>query len=347
MPRRKNEEQAKVAKLTEAELQAQLQAKQKEVEELRKRDQQAAKEQQKQLETRQIENLDKLIRALTEHEEKVKAARDLHEKRSGVVRPAVVAASDSQDRRSWSKHPSVVAEADKELKSKLQELESALALFRQGLELPYGCPQKLEAVKVFQAQHLKRLAEIAAYEKTADAENKKLQAKYEAEDALRLLNQEKSDRELKEKTAKIEAHDKQLVEKAHKNYSVWHKTLGALTALGICFAIAPAIPTTAAAYAILAGAALLGAYVGGSYRNSVIEAGKKYRFKEDVEAQQDQWYANDTIDALKAGVEAATWKGYFNSFGHAPSHNHPKEFKAGMIQAITQNEEVVKAIRNR
>ena len=329
MPRNRKDEQANVAKLTEAELQAQLEAKKKEVEELRKRDEEVAKERQKQLAKRQTENLDKLIEKLTEYENEVQTARDVHE------------------RRSSSKSPSVLAEADKELNSKLQGLDLAMILFRLGLELPYGCPKKLEEVKVFKAQHLKREADQAAYAKIADAENKKLQAKYEAEDALRLLNQEKADRELKEKTAKIEAHDKQLGEKAHKNYSVWHKTLGALTALAICFIIAPAIPTTAAAYAILAGAALLGAYVGGSYRNSVIEAGKKYRFKEDVEAVQDQWYAKDTTEALKAGVEAATWKGYFNSFGHAPSHNHPKEFKAGMIQAITQNEEVVNAIRNR
>lgn len=333
MPNNQTEERIKVAKLTAAELEAELASKQKEVDENNKREAELAAERAKQLLQRQTENLDKLIEMLVEHEQKVQTAKEDHEKRCTKA----------------NKRTAIIEQADKDLHSKLIELDSALALYRRGLELPYNCPRKLEEVKVFKAQFLKNEAEKDARQKAAAEESKKQQERWKAQDALYLLNQEKAAREKKEQETKIEAHDKQLNEKAAKNYSVWHKTLGAAIAVAVCFMISPALPVTAAAYAFFAAAALFGASLGQIYRTSVIDAGKSYRFKADVDNLQDYWKyrLEDKVSALKAGVEAASWKGYFNSFGNGPSYTHTKEFRAGMIQAVTQNEEVVKAIRNR
>lgn len=332
MPRHQNEEQEKVAKLTPEELAAKLAEKEKEVEALRKRDQEAAKERQVQLRKRQQENIDKLIEALTENETKVTAAKDAHERRCS--KPNV--------------RPATLTQADLDLRAKLNELESAMNLFRQNLELPYGCPRKLEEVKVFKAQYLKAEQEREAYAKISEEESKKINEKYKAEDALNALKQEKYEREQKEKKDKIDGHDKKLEENAHKKYSFMHKTVGAVIAIAICLLITQALPVTAAAYMIFAGAALFGASIGQIYRNSVIDAGKKYRFKEDVDYLNECYRPERPTAAMKAGVEAATWKGYFNSF--KPSSEawaYPVEFRAGMIQAITENEEVVNAIRNR
>lgn len=333
LPLNQPEDQKRVAQLSEAELAAELENKQKQIEEIRRLESEASAERVKKNRKLQEENLDKLIEALTDNEQKVQAAKDAHEARCTKAK----------------NRPTVIEQADKDLRSKLLELESAMSLFRNGLQLPYNCPRKLEEVKVFKAQYLKNEAERIAREKVQEEENKKYQEKYEAEYALALLNREKQARATKEQEAKIEAHDKQLGEKADKKYSVWHKTLGAALALAVCFIISPALPTSAAAYTILAGAALFGAALGQMFRNATINAGKFYRFQADVDHLSNYYQprAEEKTAALKAGVEAATWKGYFNSFTNGAAYRQPNEFRAGMIQAITENEEVVKAIRNR
>lgn len=335
MPRNQTEDQIKIAKLTGPELEAELAAKQKEVEEIAKREKEAAAERRKQQHKLYEENLDKLIAKLEENEIKIQAAKDDHDKRCTKA----------------NKNSAVIAQAEKDLRIKLNELDSAMQLFRRDLALPYYCPAKLEELKVFKAKYLKDEAERPAREKAAEEANKKYQEQFEVQKALELLNLEKAAREKKEAEVKVQAHDKQLDENAHKKYGVWHKTLGAALAIAVYFAISPALPVTAAAYTFLTAAVLFGAALGQIYRNSVIGAGKQYRFKADIDAiKEDSWNpreANEKVAALKAGVDAADWKGYFNSFKNEAACRRPVEFKAGMIQAITQNEEVVKAIRNR
>ncbi len=332
MPRHQNEEQAKIAKLTAAELAAELAKKEKEVEALRKREHEAANERQAQLRKRQQENMDKLIEALTENETKVNAVKEAHDKRCSKA----------------NTRPAILLQADQDLRNKLNELESAMNYFRVNLELPHGCPRKLEEVKAFKAQYLKNEQEREARAKVSEQEAKKAKEKYQAENALYILRQEKLERDAKEKKEKIEGHDKKLEENAHKKYGFMHKTVGAVVAVAICFLMTQTIPVTAAAYIILAGAALFGASIGQIYRNSVIDAGKRYRFKEDVDLVNQLYRSEIPTAALKAGLEAATWKGYFNSFKpSSAAWSRPVEFKAGMIQAITENEEVVSAIRNR
>jgi hypothetical protein len=335
MPRHQNEEQAKIAKLTPEELATELANKEKEVEVLRKRDQELYEEKLKQLQKRQQENIDKLIEALTENETKVNAAKDAYERRCSKA----------------NARPAILSQADQDLRAKLIELESAMNLFRRNLELPNGCPRKLEEVKVFKVQYLKAEQEKEARAKVSEQEHKKAQEKYKAEDELYRLNNEKTKRETEAKQAKINTYDTKLTENAHKKYGFMHKTVGAVIAVAICLLITQTIPVTAAAYIILTGAALFGAGIGQTYRNSVIDAGKIYRSKEDVESLDllDKSYRPEIrTQALKAGVEAATWKGYLKSFKpNNAGWDLPLEFRAGMIQAITENEEVVTAIRNR
>jgi hypothetical protein len=65
-----------------------------------------------------------------------------------------------------------------------------------------------------------------------------------------------------------------------------------------------------------------------------------YQNKKSIEASSPAEKA-----ALKLGVEAITWPGYFTSFLHWQAYRHPQAFVTGMKHAEQENEKLVKAIR--
>lgn len=49
--------------------------------------------------------------------------------------------------------------------------------------------------------------------------------------------------------------------------------------------------------------------------------------------------------ALKAGIKAVTWKGYFISYTNLSSYKHPVAFAGAYVQAATENRNIVDAIK--
>lgn len=108
--------------------------------------------------------------------------------------------------------------------------------------------------------------------------------------------------------------------------------------LGTALVIGVAI-LTGLSYWLAICASVVAGYI--SYNlKTILLARNKYQDQQSI-----QTCSPEEKEALKLGVEAQAWPGYFNSFTHWQTYRHWPAFSAGMQHAEQENAKMVRTIR--
>ncbi len=201
--------------------------------------------------------------------------------------------------------------------------------------LPKGCPTTLEGLRAYKAKR----------EQDAKEQQQKERQQKEQQQQNERLNLERQRVENEQKRRIQERRNQKNNLIAEKSYGRWHLFIGMTLAVLTSLFVMPSL-----GYLSLLLIGIVGGVVGHVYRNSVIKAGTSYQLKEDVE----QISGNEQLSKLQAlqyGLESHSWKNYLQTYYNAHKRSvtfaYGKEFSAGLIQGIANNEEVIHAVRKR
>lgn len=202
--------------------------------------------------------------------------------------------------------------------------------------LPWSCfPATLERLKSYQAQRDQRKMQ----EEQRKRERQIQEEQREQARELRRKEQLEETRQaiILEKRVRRSLQDQRLISRANTKYSFTSFCIK----IGLGFALGLFIlPQAFILITVLTLLAVIGAH---KHRHAVINAGKHYQFPEDLENLDGHFQAR--VAALHAGIKAKTWKGYAESFSQPLTYyRFNREFKAGMIQAMTENKPVMDAV---
>tara|TARA_R110002110_G_scaffold209215_1_gene421611 strand:- start:19306 stop:20436 length:1131 start_codon:yes stop_codon:yes gene_type:complete len=152
---------------------------------------------------------------------------------------------------------------------------------------------------------------------------------------------------------RLKASRKKVLDSTVRNASWLGALIGPLftfSSLGVfCAAIAHSLfGLSSITYGFVCAASMLSA--GGYYLGSIVG---KLRYKH-LDRAVDECYINEDttnattlpeIEALKAGVMAEKWTGYFSSFTNGVAYKHPIYFAAGMKVALDEDEKALPKLK--
>lgn len=203
------------------------------------------------------------------------------------------------------------------------------------MTLPKGCPTTLEGLRAYKAKRAQDAKE---------QQQKEQQQKEQQQQNERLnLERQRVENEQKRRIQERRNQKNNLI--AEKSYGRWHLFIGMTLAVLTSLFVMPSL-----GYLSLLLIGIVGGVVGHVYRNSVIKAGTSYQLKEDIEqiAGDEQL---SKLQALQYGLESHSWKNYLQTYYNAHKRSvtfaHGKEFSAGLIQGMANNEEVIHAVKKR